>query len=163
LIIKSANAATVTVPLSGTPIPAVSVSATGTLAGTFTATTATAPAKLVYKATSVADAAGYPTQEFTFTKAAGSPPTGMLSTSIGGGTGTTPDQFRIVEDNCIGVTLKDLGTPGIKTGEGPSCTVIVRFAPSSTGNKSATLTVMDPTSGTPIDAISVALSGVANP
>jgi hypothetical protein len=161
LIIKSANAATVTVPLSGTPIPVVSVAATGASAGTFTATTATAPAKLVYGATSVVNVGGYPVQEFTFTKATGSPPTGLLSTSIGGGTGTTPDQFKIVEDSCIGVALQ---VPLAGHDDWSiTCKVKVRFAPTSVGNKSATLTVTDPTSGTPVEAISVALSGVANP
>jgi hypothetical protein len=162
LTIRSANAATVTVPLSGTPIPVLSVSATASGSNTFTATTATAPAKLVYGATSVANMAGFPTQVFTFTKATGSPPTGLLSTSIGGGTGTTPDQFKVVRDECIGVALQ-VDVSGLHPEYVTSCEVEVRFAPTSVGNKSATLTVSDPTSGTPIDAISVALSGAANP
>jgi hypothetical protein len=67
-----------------------------------------------------------------------------------------------VEDNCIGVALQEVsdGHPEHVT----SCTVSVRFAPTSTGaNKNAVLTVLDPTSGTPADAIAVALSGDANP
>jgi hypothetical protein len=89
-------------------------------------------------------------------------PTGRLSTSIGGGDGSTPDQFEIAEDNCIGVGLQAViaGHPEYVA----SCTVTVRFAPTSTGaNKNAVLTVLDPTSGTPADAIAVALSGDANP
>jgi hypothetical protein len=163
LIVKSTNAATLTVPLSGTPIPSISVSATAATGNTFTATTGTAAAKLVFKATSVIDTAGYPTQAFTFTKASGSPPTGLLSTSIGGGTGTTPDQFKIVADSCIGVALQDAltGHPEFVS----QCSITVRFAPtsSSTTPKTAVLSVVDPTSGTPVDGITVALSGVANP
>jgi hypothetical protein len=42
--------------------------------------------------------------------------------------------------------------------------VTVRFAPTGAGaNLNAVLTVTDPSSGTPADSISVALSGNANP
>jgi hypothetical protein len=162
LTIGSANAAAVTVPLTGTPIPTLKASATAASGNTWTATTKTAAAKLAFVATSVANVAGYPTQVLTFTKAHGAPPTGLLSTSIGGGTGSTPDQFRIVDDKCVGVSLKDADQPGPSTGT-QSCNVTVRFSPTSTGAKTGTLTVMDPTSGTPVDAISVDLSGTANP
>jgi len=157
LIIKSANAATVTIPLTGTPIPSLSVAATAASGNTFTAATATASAKLVFKSASVANVAGYPEQEFTFSKAVGSPPTGLLSTLI------DSDQFKIITDECIGIALQEpvTGHPDWKT----SCTVKVRFAPTSSSStaKTATLTVTDPTSGTPADAAPVSLSGMANP
>ena len=151
LIASSTSGATVTIPLSGTAIPALSVGVSSALHGAFTATTTAASAAFAFSSVSTSS---YWEQTFTFTKATGSTATGLLSTSIGGGTGATPDQFKIVTDNCIGVSLK--------TGAA-SCDVTVRFAPTSGGaNKNAVLTVMDPSSGTPADSISVALTGTAN-
>jgi len=149
LTVSSASGATLEVPLTGTAIPALSVA--GPTVG-FTATTATAPAAFSYQATSKT---GYTDAIFVITKAAGSPPTALLSTSIGGDTTATPDQFKIVADTCIGVSLAD--APGT-----PTCQVTVRFAPTAAGtNLNAVLMVLDPSSGTPPDSVSVAVKGDA--
>lgn len=155
LIVTSANAATVTIPLSGTAIAALTATASG---GTFTAATATATAKVEYPATSVANSTNYPQSVITITKATGTPATGLLSTGL---SGANANQYRIVDDKCIGVSLKapTAGQPNAHT-----CTVTVRFSPNATGAaRAAVLTVLDPVSGTPADSVSVALVGDANP
>jgi hypothetical protein len=160
LVVTPASAPVLSIQLSGTAIPALTVSKGATTATdnstpttTFTGTTSSANATLAYGVTSINGP--YTNQLFTFTKASGSPATGLLSTGIAGGTGATPDQFRIIADTCTGVSLSDAT---------PNCTVTVRFAPTSAGaNKNAVLTVLDPSSGTPADSISVALTGNANP
>jgi hypothetical protein len=157
LTIRSENAATVTVPLAGTPIPALSVSiASGdTVYGTFTAATRSSAASHAYPVTSVSNPSAAPSQVFTFKKATGSPVTGPLSTAI---SGAASDQFAIADNRCLGTSLSD-GTPGTSD----QCKITVRFAPTSTGAKAAVLTVLDPASGTPADSSSLSLRGTANP
>lgn len=159
LIVTSASGAAVDVVLNtATALPALSVNSS---AAGFTGTTADAMAKLTFPATALN---GKSDLTLTFTKAHGSPSTGLLSTSIGGGTGATPDQFKIVTDECIGVSLMDTDDSTTTTVvEKPTCNVVVRFAPTASGTgKNAVLQVSDPTSGTPADAVSVALKGDVN-
>jgi hypothetical protein len=150
LTVKSTAAADLTVQLSGTALPSITVGATAASGATFAGTTSAASASLLYPATSVNGP--YTDQLFTFTKATGSPATSNLSASL---SGTNADQFKIVDDKCTGVSLK---------ASAASCTVTVRFAPTTaTAGKVATLTVIDPLSGTPANSVSVALSGNGNP
>jgi hypothetical protein len=160
LVVTPTSAPAISIPMTGTAIPALTVSATAASGNTFTGTTSSATATLAFPATSATAAvANLPTQLFTFKKASGSPATGLLSSSLGGGTGATPSQFKVILDNCTGATLSDT-TPGTTD----QCQVTVRFAPTGAGaNLNAVLTVTDPSSGTPADSISVALSGNANP
>jgi hypothetical protein len=159
LKVTSASGASATCPLAGTAIPALTVAETTAGSGnTFTVATDTANASLTFASTSITT---FKEQVITVTNtvtAAGTnaPDTGLLSTSIGGGTGSTPNQFRIVEDHCVGISV-----PG---GSGHQCAVTVRFAPTSVGlAKNAVLTILDPASGTPADSVSVDLKGDANP
>jgi hypothetical protein len=158
LLVTSTSGATATCPLAGTAIPALSVSPVTTAA------TATANASFAFAATSIT---AFVDQEFTIYNVDNTPggilagsnavDTGLLSTSISGGTGATPDQFKIVVDNCVGVSLAGSGT-------GQYCTLKVRFAPTSVATgKNAVLTITDPASGTPADSVSVNLKGDANP
>ena len=159
LKVTSTSGASATCPLAGTAIPALTVA--DTVAGTnntFTAATGTAIASLTFQSTSITT---FKEQVFTITNTAtgagtNGPDTGLLSTSIGGGTGSTPDQFKIVADGCVGVSV--LGSGATRT-----CQLTVRFAPTSAGlAKNAVLTVLDPSSGTPADSVSVNLKGDAN-
>jgi len=157
LTVTAASAPTLTVALSGTAIPALSVSATATSGATFTGTKSSANASLAYPTTSITS---YTDQIFTFSKAVGAPATGLLSTSISGDTAATPDQFKIVADTCIGQSLADTSAGAA----GTPCTVTVRFAPTTVATgKNAVLTVVDSSSGTPADSISVSLTGASNP
>jgi hypothetical protein len=157
LTVTAASAPTLTVALSGTAIPALSVSATASSGATFTGTKSSANASLAYPTTSITS---YTDQIFTFSKAVGAPATGLLSTSISGDTAATPDQFKIVADTCIGQSLADTSAGAA----GTPCTVTVRFAPTTVATgKNAVLTVVDSSSGTPADSISVSLTGASNP
>jgi hypothetical protein len=153
LTVKSASAPDLTVLLTGTAIPALKVDATAATGATFAPTTSSANASLLYPATSLS--ATPTTQTFTFTKATGSPATGLLMVMVAG---ANASEFKIVDDKCTGVSLTDVSAATKK------CDVQVRFVPvSAVAGKKATLTVTDPTSGTPADAISVDLKGDGNP
>ena len=158
LTVKSTAAADLTVQLSGTAIPALTVSRT-TSVGTFAGTTSAANASDLFPAASITAAAGsLPEETFQFTKATGAPATSNLSAIL---SGTNADQFKIVDDQCTGVDLHEAST-GVTART--TCTVKVRFAPTTaTAGKKATLTVIDPLSGTPANSISVDLSGNGNP
>lgn len=69
---------------------------------------------------------------------------GTLAVALGG---ANASEFGITEDNCTGLAMGDGGT----------CTVFVRFAPTSAGAKSASLNV----TGTPGGTQSSALTGTA--
>jgi hypothetical protein len=155
LTIKSANAADVVLDLVGTAIaalsapsaiPASSVQDPAVSGGcTFTAATTTAAAGCAYGASNVVLSAppAFKSETFTFTNAG--PDTGLVLASLGG---TDASQFRIVYDTCTGDSVV----------RGGSCLVTVRFAPSATGAKTASLTV----SGIPGDSATVNLTGTAN-
>ena len=85
-------------------------------------------------------------QTFTITNTGGST-TGALSTALGG---SAPDQFQVIPggNGCQGTTL----------GASQSCTIAVRFNPSSGGSKSATLSV----TAVPGGAATAVLNGTAN-
>jgi hypothetical protein len=125
------------------------------------ASTSSAQAQVVLSATAkaaiVVDSASYTfasttvgqssaTRTFTFTNATNAPTTGALTAALGG---AGASQFRLITDNCTGTTLTGAGDAT------SSCTVIVRFDPTSAGVKAATLTV----SGTPGDSAAAALGG----
>jgi hypothetical protein len=125
------------------------------------ASTSSAQAQVVLSATAkaaiVVDSASYTfaattvgqssaTRTFTFTNATNAPTTGALTAALGG---AGASQFRIITDNCTGTTLTGAGDAT------SSCTVIVRFDPTSAGVKAATLTV----SGTPGDSAAATLGG----
>ncbi len=74
---------------------------------------------------SQAEGSAGPAQEFTLTND-GNVPTALSDASI---TGANPGQFRLSTDTCAAITLE----------AGQSCHLDVRFAPESTGAKSATL------------------------
>jgi CSLREA domain-containing protein len=88
---------------------------------------------------------GTPTASTQFTvENAGPGTSGTLAAAL---TGANASEFGITQDNCTGQTLADDGT----------CTVSVRFAPSSAGAKAATLNI----TGTPGGTQSSALTGTA--
>jgi len=169
LKVTSASGATVTVPLGDTNLnratarPALTVAAGGSAAftGTKAGTDYISIESATYKFSAVSVPNYSPDTEgvFTITKAVGAPATGYLSTGL---SGDNADQFRIVEDLCIGKSLTgDVATT--PTVQGNTCNVKVRFAPTAQGlARKATLTVVDPVSGTPADAVTVALTGDAN-
>ena len=74
------------------------------------------------------------TQMFTLSNGGGAA-TGTIMTSI---TGTQANQFTIVTDGCNGMTLPAAG----------SCNIVARFAPSSSGAKSASLSATASPGGT---------------
>jgi len=145
---------TATKVLSGTAVAALSVSADAVassaedplVAGgcTFTDATGTTPALCAYGTRAVA-ATTFRSQTITFQNAAGSPTTGLLVADV---TGTGAAQFKIVDDTCTGKTVAG----------GATCKVTVRFSPTTTGAKTAALSV----SGTPGDTVSVNLTGTGN-
>jgi hypothetical protein len=160
LTIKSANAADVTIVLNGTAIADLSVSGAALAIAaedpaasggcTYTAATATALPSCAYGTANVAlsDPPTFKSETFTFVIPSSAPDTGLLLAKLGG---TDAGQFRIVNDNCTGVSLP-------VTGPVYTCAVTVRFAPSAAGVKAATLTV----SGTPGDSATVNLTATAN-
>ncbi len=89
---------------------------------------------------------------FTFTNVSDATihePTGILMTEIGG---TDAGQFSLVGDHCAGISL----------GFGESCHVQLRFIPlGAEGDRTATLTVMSTTAGSPATA-TVDLTGYAD-
>lgn len=123
-------------------------SATAVLLGTAKAALSVSPATQAFPTTvansPVAGPPPHTTQVFTFTNN-GLPTTGVLTATV---SGTNAAEFVITADTCTSQTLAS----------GATCTVTVRFDPTSAGaSKSATLTV----SGTPGDSAAAALTGVA--
>ena len=82
-----------------------------------------------------------PSQPVTVTNSATGATAGTVTIPDGGVTVIGPDasQFAIAEDGCAGETLDP----------GQSCTVRVAAAPTSAGDKSATLSIADDAPGTP--------------
>lgn len=82
------------------------------------------------------------TQTFTFTNQT-NPSTGILTAGV---TGTAAADFDVTGDTCTGGTLA----------QGATCTITVRFTPSATGTRTASLLLTD---GTPNKTATVSLSG----
>jgi hypothetical protein len=153
LTVTSTSGTTTTVTLAGTAKAALS------LASANVASTAEDPLRTAngcdytggtttcdYNGRSIT-AGTFNSETFTFQNAAGSPATSLLAVDLTGAS------FRIVTDTCTGTSL----TPGGTTGD--NCKVTVRFAPTTTGNKTGSLTV----SGTPGNSVAIILTGTANP
>jgi hypothetical protein len=88
---------------------------------------------------------------FTYTNTGSGPITVAGAGTPGVGlSGTNANQFAISANTCTGVTLQAGGT----------CSVSVTFHPTSTGNKSATLTVRDTAGGAANQPL--ALTGTGN-
>jgi len=115
----------------------------------FTAASGTTLASCAYPAASIAETK-FESETFTFTNAG--PQTGLLAAGLGG---TNAGEFRIVNDTCTGTNVAQ------SPAAGSTCTVTVRFSPSSSSTtaKTASLTV----GGTPGDSVTVNLTGVGNP
>ena len=149
LTVTSTSGASVTVKLTGTATAALSLNDENP------ASAAEDPLRTgngcnyaggtcTYPGTSIT-ATKYYSETYTFQNAAGTPPTGLLMADLGG---TGAAHYRVVTDTCTGSSLPASGT----------CKVTVRFAPSGTGAKAATLTL----SGTPGDSAVVNLTGTGN-
>jgi hypothetical protein len=115
----------------------------------FTAASGTTLASCAYPAASIAETK-FESETFTFTNAG--PTTGLLAAGLGG---TNAGEFRIVNDTCTGTNVTQ------SPAAGSTCTVTVRFSPSSSSTtaKTASLTV----GGTPGDSVTVNLTGTGNP
>jgi hypothetical protein len=147
LKVTSGSGATATYTFTGTTLAGLNQSSRAT------ATTAEDPLKstgdacgggtgtCTYDNTDWSAATRFSSETFTFQNRGGVP-TGVLSAGL---SGTNPTHFKIITDNCTGTILATGGT----------CKVTVRFQPTSTGSKTATLTV----SGTPGDSAAVNLAG----
>jgi hypothetical protein len=170
LIVTSPSGATAMVPLSGSALPSLSIAAHAKATDTedilvattaaadwcaWTGASSSAAAVCAYPPGNVS-ATAFASETVTVSLAPGAPPTGVLAVAVGGESGATPEQFKVVSDSCVGTSLSG-------TGSSASCKVTVRFAPRSTGNKSAVLSVWDPSSGTPMNGVSLRLTGAANP
>jgi hypothetical protein len=130
-----ALSASLDIPINVSPTESISVS------GTATEFISLVPSPKDYGSTQV----GTPTAATQFTvENAGPGTSGTLAVAL---TGANASEFGITGGTCDGVTLPDDGT----------CTVSVRFAPTSAGAKSATLAV----TGTPGGTQSSALTGTA--
>jgi hypothetical protein len=127
------------VVLQGQAKAALSITAQNPSSGTHVET----PAPTVTFA-STAISGAHPTVAVTFTNDAKAPMTGLLLAAL---SGTDSSQYRIILDGCTGITLA----------AGATCSVTVRFDPTTTGTKAATLTV----SGTPGNSASTSMTGTA--
>ncbi len=148
----------VPVTLNGTAIAALSLTAEAPAASAqdklesgvgcvFTAASGTTLASCAYPAASIMETT-FESETFTFMNASAAPTTGLLVASLGG---TNAGEFRIVNDMCTGTTVAQSGT----------CTVTVRFSPSSSSTTAKTASLM--VGGTPGDSVTVNLTGVGNP
>jgi hypothetical protein len=130
-----ALSASLDIPIDVAPTQSISVS------GTSTEFISLVPSPKDYGSTQVAT----PTAATQFTvENAGPGTSGTLAATL---TGANASEFGITQDNCTGQTLADDGT----------CTVLVRFAPTSAGAKAASLNI----TGTPGGTQSSALTGTA--
>ena len=130
-----ALSASLDIPINVAPTQSISVS------GTSTEYISLVPSPKDYGSTGV----GTPTAATQFTvENAGPSDSGTLAVAL---TGANASEFGITGNTCTGQTLPDDGT----------CTVSVRFAPTTAGAKSATLAV----TGTPGGTQSSALTGTA--
>ena len=155
LTVRAPYATTVTKALTGTAIPALSVSdnAVATTAEdplvaggcTFTDAAGTTTALCAFGSRPVATSTttAFRSETITFQNADGSPTTGVLVADV---TQADAGQYKIVNDTCTGRTLVG----------GATCAVTVRFSPSSAGVKNAASLVVD---GNPGDSVTVRLTG----
>ncbi len=139
ITVTSTSGATAEVVLQGQAKAALSITAQNPSSGTHVET----PAPTVTFA-STAISGAHPTVAVTFTNDAKAPMTGLLLAAL---SGTDSSQYRIILDGCTGITLA----------AGATCSVTVRFDPTTTGTKAATLTV----SGTPGNSASTSMTGTA--
>jgi hypothetical protein len=139
LTVSSTVGGTATVDLTGTAIAPLSATAvdTGAIVTAADGTKSVSTTTAVNATTDV---------EVTFTNEAGAPATGLLTTVLTSADG----QFRVLSDTCTGALLTHV-TPGTTD----ICKVKYRFAPTSTGAKTATISV----SGTPGDTGTITLKG----
>jgi hypothetical protein len=146
LSVSARSAPTATIALTGTAAAALRESdrspASAAEDPRRTGTGCSGAGTCTYADTSIT-ATTFRSETFTFLNA-GDPSTGVLVADLTG-TGTNAGQFKIVTDACTGASL----------GSGGSCKVTVRFAPTTAGAKTETLTV----SGSPGDSVSVTLVG----
>ena len=130
-----ALSASLDIPTNVSPTQSISVS------GTSTEYISLVPSPKDYGSTQV----GSPTATTQFTvENAGSAMSGTLAVAL---TGANASEFGITGEDCGGTTLPDHGT----------CTISVRFAPTSAGAKTASLSV----TGTPGGTQTSALTGTA--
>jgi len=104
-------------------------------------------ATVAFASTSISAAvAAQPTSALVFTNAAGAPTTGQLVAALTGAS------FRIIADGCTGTTL-----PGVGNAAARSCTITVRFNPTTAGATTGSLVL----SGTPGNSATSAFTGTA--
>jgi hypothetical protein len=128
LSVSATPGGTVMVPLSGTGITPGQLSIS--------------PNSNSYTSTLV----GNSTSDVTFTISnQGGASTGTLTVSI---TGSDSGQFSASSDTCSGMSLAAMGSPG------SSCTIKVRFSPTSAGAKNASLTATSTMAGSNAAALS---------
>ncbi|MCC6997681.1 MAG: choice-of-anchor D domain-containing protein [Deltaproteobacteria bacterium] len=126
--------------LTVTPTGASSTTATLTGMGLIPGEISISPAARDFGSLPQGDTTGTP---FTFTVTnGGQSPTGSLTVSLTGGDAS---QFSITSNGCMGMMVPAAGT----------CTVAVRFNPTTAGAKSASLTI----TGTPGGSVTAPLSG----
>jgi hypothetical protein len=124
--------------------PALSVDP---ISGTVTEYISLVPSPKDYGSTQV----GTPTASTQFTvENAGPGTSGTLAAALAG---ANASQFGITQDNCTGQTLADDGT----------CTVFVRFAPTSAGAKAARLNITGTPGGTQFSALTGTATAVPSP
>jgi len=139
LTVTASPGGTATLDITGTAVSALTV--TGP-AGIVTATDGSKSFALAN--TSVAG--GSTPVLVTFTNATGAPKTGLLTATL---SGTDAAQFRVTNDGCTGTQVAG----------GATCSVALVFDPSTTGAKTATLTL----AGSPGNSAALALNGTAIP
>jgi len=139
LTVSSTVGGTATVDLTGTAIAPLSATAvdTGSIVTAADGTKSVSTTTAVNATTDV---------EVTFTNEAGAPTTGLLTAVLT----SADEQFRVLSNSCAGASLTHV-TPGTTD----ICKVKYRFAPTSTGAKTATISV----SGTPGDTATITLKG----
>lgn len=142
ITVTSTSGATAEVILTGVAEAALRVTILAVTGGTSVLTPAPS---VTFNSTSILSAVDtHPRVVVTFQNATGAPTTGLLRAVLGG---TDMGQFRNITDTCTGERL----------GSGITCTVTLRFDPTTIGSKVGTLTL----SGMPGDSAAVALAGTA--
>jgi hypothetical protein len=140
LTVTATPGGTLQIALTGTAVPALSVTGPVEIA-----TALDGSKSLTVASTSVASTTAT-SVTVTYTNDSHAPQTGLLLSTL---SGKDASEFRLTDDGCTGTRVVSGGT----------CTVALSFAPKTVGTKTATIAV----SGSPGNSVALVLIGTATP